>query len=88
MVGNDFGQTTNPSVQNGGILLYGRCFSTLKPMFGIGMIPEIINGPAQDLAYEENRWVSQATIDGATLASWSSQLAPGGADTFNDIDYL
>lgn len=88
MVANDFGLTQNPSVQNGGILLYGRCFSPLEPMFGIGLIPEIINGPAPALAYEENRWVSQATIDGATIAKWSSTLAPGGANTFNDVSYL
>lgn len=87
MVGNDFAQTPDPSVQNGGILLYGRCFNPLLPMFGIGLTPEIINGNTRDLTYEQNRWVSQAVLDGATIASWSGTTTPQNANIVNNISY-
>lgn len=63
--------TDNPSVQNGGILLYARCPNVVYPMFGIG-IEDIINTNSAAAAFEMNRWQQQTKLDGATIAKWSA----------------
>lgn len=85
---SDFQTTTNPSVQNGGIALFSLCADPLFPMFGIGLVPQIINGPQTDLAYELNRWVAMAILDGATLAKWTSVQQGGNAVPDIQISYL
>lgn len=85
---DDFLTTTNPSVQNGGILLYGRGMNPLLPMFGIGLIPEVIEGNTRDFTYELNRWQAMAILDGATLAKWTaSGLGYQGKDEIL-VNYL
>jgi hypothetical protein len=84
MVNNDFATTKNPSIQNGGILLYSKGANPLLPLFGIGLIPEVIEGNAKVLTYEMNRWKFQAVQDGATLAQWSA--IPGARNTNTEID--
>lgn len=88
MKNNDFATTTNPSVQNGGILAYSRGANPLAPMFGIGLVPQVINGPAPNLAVELNRWVVQAFQDGATLCKWTGQAVAREADVDLKISYL
>lgn len=63
--------TDNPSVQNGGILLYARCPNVVYPMFGIG-IEDIMNTNSAAAAFEMNRWQQQAKLDGATIAKWTA----------------
>lgn len=83
---NDFEQTVNPSVQNGGILLYSRCANPVLPILGIGIL-EVINAGMSKVAYELNRWQSQAKDDGATIAGWKSNPVNGSADIITDISY-
>ena len=85
---NDFDTTDNPSVQNGGILLYGRGMNPLLPMYGIGLIPEVIDGNTRDLVYELNRWQAMALLDGATLAKWSANGALYQGNFIVDVNYL
>jgi len=73
---NDFELTTNPSVQNGGNVLYSRAANPLAPMVGIGIL-EIIGGNGSKAAYEMNRWQAQMITDGATLAVWTATNEPG-----------
>lgn len=77
MKNNDFATTTNPSVQNGGILLYSRCANLGKPMAGIGM-EEVMGADMSKTAYEMNRWQQMAKDDGAPVAKWSA--APVGGN--------
>ena len=69
----DFLLQDNPSVQNGGILMYGRAFNLDFPMAGIGA-EENINAPASKMAYEANRWQQMAKADGATIAKWTTEI--------------
>lgn len=79
MKNNDFTTTENPSVQNGGNILYSRCANSLQPMTGIGIL-EIIGANGSKAAFEMNRWQAQTLNDGATIAKWASKMLPG-----NDI---
>lgn len=88
MVKGDFATTTNPSVQNGGSILYSRGANPLAPMIGIGLIPEVIEGTPKVLTYELNRWQSMAYADGATLAQWTAIPSPRNSDVLTDISYL
>lgn len=88
MKNNDFVLTANPSVQNGGNLLYSRGANPLLPMFGIGLIPEIIEGNPKVLTYEMNRWKFQAIQDGATLAEWTATPSARNSTTLTDISYI
>lgn len=85
---NDFVITKNPSIQNGGNLLYSRGANPLLPMYGIGLIPEVIEGNAKVLTYEMNRWKFQAVQDGATLAQWTATPGQRNSSTEIDISYL
>lgn len=74
---SDFATTQNPSDQNAGILVIGQGFNPEFPMFGVG-INNTINGNANNLAYELNRWKAQSFIDnrgggqGAIVAKWTA----------------
>lgn len=87
MKNNDFDLTDNPSVQNGGIIMYSSCANPEKPMVGIGIL-EIIGANGSKEAYEMNRWQAQVKADGATIASWQSkQNNQGSADIYTYISY-
>lgn len=84
----DFKTTDNPSVQNGGICLFGRCINLSYPMFGIGM-EEPMGANMNKMAYELNRWQTQVKNDGATVATWKAvYIQPNKADFETDISYL
>lgn len=83
---NDFATTKNPSVQNGGILLYGKGVNALSPMLGIGIL-EIINGNMTNGAFELNRWQAQAKLDGATIAAWQAEPLNGSANILTEVSY-
>jgi hypothetical protein len=86
---SDFEMTNNPSVQNGGNLLYSEGANPLAPMFGVGLIPEVIGGPVPDFVVEMNRWVSQALLDGATLSRWSTKPVNGNnISMLTEVSYL
>ena len=72
----DMVTTVNPSVQNGAILQYSRCTNLVYPMFGIGM-EQVFGSDMSILAFEMNRWKTQAKQDGATLAKWTSSILSG-----------
>jgi hypothetical protein len=84
----DFATTDNPSVQNGGNILYSRCANPLAPMIGIGIL-EVMGSNNSKVAYEMNRWQAMTTNDGAVLAKWTATNT-GGNNTGIDIkqDYL
>lgn len=83
---NDFATTTNPSVQNGGILLYARVFNNQAIMSGVGMI-DVLNSKMDKVAFELNRWQAQAKLDGATLAAWTANNVGPDAIIETDISY-
>lgn len=66
----DMKLTSNPSVQNGGILLFSRCANVTNPIPGIGM-EQVMNGNSYNATFEMNRWKQQCLADGATLATWN-----------------
>ena len=82
-VTGDFSVTSNPSVQNGGIILLSRCGYVANPMLGVGL-EDVINAPTSKTAYELNRWQNQCINDGATIAQYSIN-AP---KVITDISYL
>jgi hypothetical protein len=87
MKDNDFTTTENPSVQNGGILLYSRCTNLGQPMAGIGM-EEVIGADMTKTAYELNRWQQMAKDDGATIAKWSAIQLPNNVVGFQtEVSY-
>ena len=77
MKDSDFKITKNPSIQNGGIMLYSHCSNLLNPVAGIGM-QELIGGNMTKVAYELNRWQTMAKNDGASIARWAA--APYGGN--------
>jgi hypothetical protein len=78
--------TPNPSVQNGGILLYGRCLNCVYPIFGIG-IEDSINSNTSQAAFELNRWQQQCKIDGATFAKWAAKTNGANIEIAQKISY-
>ena len=66
----DFQIAENPSIQNGGILLYSQNALILNPTLGIG-INGVIGSPVSKVAYEMNRWKKQAMDDSAKNASYT-----------------
>jgi hypothetical protein len=76
----DFALIQNPSVQNGGNILYSRCANPLAPMIGIGIL-EIIGANGSKAALEMNRWQAMTKNDGATIVKWTATNEPG-----NNID--
>lgn len=87
MSNNDFAVTDNPSVQNGGILEYSLGAFPLTPMYGVGIVPQVIGGARRDLVFLLNRWQQQAYQDGATLAKWIIEPANGDEELFNFVSY-
>lgn len=87
MDNDDFAVTENPSVQNGGILLYSLGAIPLLPMYGVGLVPQVINGARRDLVYQLNRWQQQAYQDGATLAKWEITPHNGDEELLNQVSY-
>ncbi len=85
---NDFVLTDNPSQQNAGIILFSKGAFPLNPMLGIGLIPQVINGPAPVFTFEMNRWQFQVINDGATLARWSNKFVNNEAILNLNISYL
>ena len=86
MLSGDFTTTSNPSVQNGGIIEESRCAFISNPMLGIGL-EDIINANAGKAAYEMNRWQSQCKSDGATLAKWNATYTGTTAQLNTFISY-
>lgn len=87
----DFVTTTNPSVQDGGAILYSRGVNLRNPMVGID-IDSIVNGGAGSPtpAFDLNRWKSQALTDGATTAKWTAgAVQPNGEFAYTiQVSYL
>lgn len=83
---NDFKLTKNPSVQNGGIILYSSCANPLAPMVGIGIL-EVIGGNMTKGTFEMNRWQAQALNDGATIASWSAKPIKNDFEVLTKVSY-
>lgn len=84
----DFAQTSNPSVQNGGIFQYGKGFNPLAPMDGIGFFPDVMGGGEIEITYQMNRWMGQVKTDGATLAKWAATMVNNNATVTTQISYL
>jgi len=79
--------TDNPSVQNGGILLFSRVANVTMPIGGIGM-EQVMNGSTYNAAFELNRWKAQAYKDGAKIASWKSSTVNNQLNFVTDQSYL
>ena len=79
--------TNNPSVQNGGILLYGRCINCVYPMFGVG-IEDAINSTTSNAAYEMNRWQQMCKNDGGTLVKWTATQQGPNYEIVQEVSYL
>lgn len=60
---SDFELTQNPSVQNGGNIMYSRAANVEKPIFGIA-VEQFINGNMTNAARELARWQQQVVADG------------------------
>ena len=88
MDANDFSTTSNPSVQNAGIIAYSRGANPLLPMMGIGLTPQVVNGSVKEFVFELNRWQAQTLGDGATLAKWSITPSVSSAATLMEASYL
>lgn len=84
----DFVLTDNPSDQNAGIILFSKGAFPLNPMLGIGLIPQVINGPTSVFTFQMNRWQAQIINDGATLARWSNRFINNIAHTDLNVSYL
>ena len=66
----DFFETSNPSVQYGGILCYAHAFNVYIPILGVEF-GNTLGGSESDAVYLLNLWKQQATADGAKIANWS-----------------
>lgn len=87
MADDDFATTVNPSVQNGGNLLFSRCANITQPMSGIGM-EDVVNSNSGKATFELNRWKQMAALDGATLATWTATTSQDGIDFKTNQSYL
>lgn len=85
--GGSFTYTTNPSVQNGGLLLLARATNIRNLIMGIG-INQLRGGSVAQANYELNRWKQQVTQDGGR-ASVNSIIGEDGQPDFEwDVNYL
>ena len=82
----DFVFNTNPSVQNGNIILKAHVFSVQNPIYGVGL-ENVINGTLADLNFALNRWVSMCKSDGAKIAKATATLNNGQAVITTEIEY-
>lgn len=83
---SDFELTQNPSVQNGGNIMYSRAANIYKPIFGIA-VEEFINGNATNAATQLARWKQQVQADGGK-GSYTSVPNEREIDFKIDVDYL
>lgn len=83
---SDFELTTNPSVQNGGSLMYSRGANIALPIFGIG-VEDFINGNMTNAAKELARWQQQVIQDGGR-GSYKSNPNTNEIDFILDVNYL
>lgn len=87
-VGNnsDFTLTQNPSVQNGGIIMYSRAANIYLPIFGIA-VEQFINGNQTNAAKELARWKQQVVQDGGK-GTYTSVPNVNELDFDLKVDYL
>eukprot|EP01037_Dinobryon_pediforme_P011474 gene11474-11570_t len=85
---SDFVLTQNPSVQNGGILLRSKVAILNNPMYGIGLVEEVMGSHASIVTRELNRWKAQCMQDGATIAKWNASITPQGQLNLNNIEVM
>lgn len=85
----DFLLTSNPSVQNGSILLQARCMNILQPQFGIGYNSQVLGSDETQAAFQLNRWIAQINSDNGT-GSWIKIPNPPNVNfDFNgSVNYL
>lgn len=84
----DFATVSNPSTQNGGIMLEARCMNILFPIYGIGFNSQIIGSDVAQATFQLNRWNSQISQDGGR-SKWKPLNNPPNIQ-FNfeaDVDY-
>jgi hypothetical protein len=65
----DFVFESNPSQQNGALMLYSKNGFCLNPAIGIG-IESVKGAPVSTVAFEMNRWKKQCLLDSAKDASY------------------
>lgn len=87
MVNGDFTIQTNPSVQNGGLLLLARANNIKNLILGIG-INQIIGGSVSGASYEMARWKTQVEQDGGRASVQTEQDASGNIEFVWEVDYL
>lgn len=75
MAKGDFTITTNPSVQNGGLLLMARATNIFNLIMGIG-INQVRGGTVAQATYEMNRWVQQVKQDGGQANYTATPTGP------------
>lgn len=73
--------TSNPSVQNGGLILQARAFNSLNPILGIG-INQVRGGSVLQANYEFNRWKQQVVADGGRASVSTVTNGSGNASGF------
>ena len=87
MSGGSFTYTTNPSVQNGGLLMLARATNVKNLIMGIG-INQLRGGAVAQANYELNRWKQQVVQDGGQ-AEVSYVIGEDGQPNFTwDVNYL
>lgn len=85
----DFATVSNPSTQNGMILLEARCMNILQPSFGIGYNSQILGSSKSEAAFQLNRWNSQVSADSGRSKWRPLNNPPNIQFSFEaDVDYL
>jgi len=69
----DFVIESNPSQQNGAIMLYSKNGFCLNPAIGIG-IEGVKGAPVNMVAFEMNRWKKQCLLDSAKTANYTLEI--------------
>jgi hypothetical protein len=84
----DFIINTNPSVQNGIIILKGRVINLVKPQLGIGFNSQVLGSDVSEATFQLNRCVVQIQSDGGN-AAWRPIAPPPGKqfDFSLDVNY-
>lgn len=87
MTNGDFTTTSNPSVQNGGLLLLSRATNIFNLLMGIG-INQVRGGTVAQAAYEMNRWVQQVKLDGGQANYTATPTGPMSCSFNWNVNYL
>jgi hypothetical protein len=87
MSNGDFTTTSNPSVQNGVLLLQSRATNILNLILGIG-INQVRGGSVAQAVYELNRWVQQVQQDGGQASYTAKSNGPDDIDLSLFCNYL